>query len=92
VGSSAGLEAVERRTIFPSSGLELRPLGHLAHNQSLQRLCYPCSQHATVVLYNFKIISALRELHKTDQNIRSPGRDSNPESSEYETELLTTQP
>jgi hypothetical protein len=38
VGTRTGLDDVEKRKFLPPPGLELRPLGHPAHSQSLYRL------------------------------------------------------
>jgi hypothetical protein len=43
VGPRAGLHDMEKRKILIVQGLELRLLGHPAHNQSLYRLRYPGS-------------------------------------------------
>jgi hypothetical protein len=43
VGLRTGLEDVEKRKFMTLLGLELRPLGHPAHSQSLYRLSYPGS-------------------------------------------------
>jgi hypothetical protein len=45
MGSRASLDGVEKRKFLTLPGLELRPLGHLAHTQSLYRLRYPGSWH-----------------------------------------------
>jgi hypothetical protein len=41
VGTRAGMDAVEKRKFLTLPGLELRPLGHPLHSQSLYRLRYP---------------------------------------------------
>jgi hypothetical protein len=41
VDPRAGLDDVEKRKFLTLLGLELRPLGHPAHSQSLYRLHYP---------------------------------------------------
>jgi hypothetical protein len=41
VGSRAGLDDAERRKFLTLPGLELRPLGRPARNQSVYRLRYP---------------------------------------------------
>jgi hypothetical protein len=41
VGPRSGLDDVEKRKFFALQGLDLRPLGHTAHRQSLYRLRYP---------------------------------------------------
>jgi hypothetical protein len=41
VEHKAGLDDMERRKMLPPPRLELRTLGHPAHNQSLYRLSYP---------------------------------------------------
>jgi hypothetical protein len=43
VGPGTGMDDVERSKIVPLPGLEIRPLGRPALNQSLYRLCYPGS-------------------------------------------------
>jgi hypothetical protein len=43
VDPRAGLEYMEKRKFLTQPGLELRPLGRPARNQSLYRLCYPGS-------------------------------------------------
>jgi hypothetical protein len=43
VGPRAGLDDVEKRKFLTLSGLEIRPLGRPACNQSLDRLRYPGS-------------------------------------------------
>jgi hypothetical protein len=44
VTPGAGLDDVEKRKFFTLPGLELRPLGRPARNQSLYRLSYPGSK------------------------------------------------
>jgi hypothetical protein len=41
VDPTAGLDDVEKKKFFTLPGLELRPLGRSARNQSLYRLQYP---------------------------------------------------
>jgi hypothetical protein len=41
VGPRTGLAEVEWRKILPIPRLEVRPIGHPAHGQSLYRLCCP---------------------------------------------------
>jgi hypothetical protein len=45
VNPRAGLDDLERRKIVPLPGLELRPLSHPAHSQSLHRLRQPGSSN-----------------------------------------------
>jgi hypothetical protein len=44
VGPRTGLDDVERRKFLTLRGLELRPFGHPARNQSLYRVSYPGSK------------------------------------------------
>jgi hypothetical protein len=48
VGPRTGLDDVEKRKSLTQPGLELRPLGCPAHNQSLYRLSYPGSYHVYI--------------------------------------------
>jgi hypothetical protein len=52
VGPRTGLDDVDKRNFLTLAGLELRPLGRLAHNQSLYRLRYP----EAVTFKNLKVI------------------------------------
>jgi hypothetical protein len=45
VDPRADLDNVEKRKILTLPGLELRPLGHPAHSQSLTRIRYPDSHN-----------------------------------------------
>jgi hypothetical protein len=47
VGPRTGPQDVEKRKFFTLPGLELRPLGRQALNQSLYRLSYPGSTYWT---------------------------------------------
>jgi hypothetical protein len=44
MGPRTGLQDVEKRKTSPPPGLELRPLGRPARNQSPYQLCYPGSR------------------------------------------------
>jgi hypothetical protein len=46
---SAGLDDVERRKLLTLPGLELRPLGRPARNQSVYRLRYPGSMLSRIM-------------------------------------------
>jgi hypothetical protein len=48
----AGLEDTEKIKFLTLPGLELRPLGHPAHSQSLYRLRYPSSHITYITLLN----------------------------------------
>jgi hypothetical protein len=56
VGPRAGLDDVEKRKFLTLPGLELRPLGRPARNQSLYRLSYPGSYEVEVPSFNDFII------------------------------------
>jgi hypothetical protein len=49
VDSRAGLYNVEKRKFFTLPGLEVRPLSHPVHSQSLYRLRYRSSQFRKVI-------------------------------------------
>jgi hypothetical protein len=53
MGPSTGLDHVEKIKFLPKPGLELRPLGRPARNQSLYRVHYPDS-HIYIYIYSFK--------------------------------------
>jgi hypothetical protein len=57
VGLGTALDDVERRKILPLSGVEIRPVGRPARNQSLYRLSYPGSAHKKVLYDSLAIIS-----------------------------------
>jgi hypothetical protein len=54
VDTSFGLDDVEKRKFLTLPGLDLRPLGHAAHSQSLYRLRYPGSLPWLVSILNMK--------------------------------------
>jgi hypothetical protein len=50
VGPRYGLDEMEKRKFLTLPGLELRPLGRLAHSQSLYRLRYRASYRNRILL------------------------------------------
>jgi hypothetical protein len=59
VGPRVGVEDLEKREFLTLPGLELRPLGRPAHNQSLYRLRYPGISQCLEELWCYKIMRTI---------------------------------